>query len=122
MSDETDLSYETDPDRAQAFLDEIAVEYRSDPAVEMGTMFRSPGLRVGGRIFAFLGGDQRLIVKLPRSRALEAVDTGTAHHVTMGSRTMKEWVAFPLDGNDLAGTLDTWRHAAREAHNFVARI
>ncbi|MFD6883212.1 hypothetical protein [Rhodococcus sp. NPDC060084] len=101
MSDETDLSYETDPDRAQAFLDEIAVEYRSDPAVEMGTMFRSPGLRVGGRIFAFLGGDQRLIVN---------------------SRTMKEWVAFPLDGNDLAGTLDTWRHAAREAHNFVARI
>lgn len=116
------MSDETDPDPAQAFLDAIAAEYRDDPAIEMGTMFHSPGLRVGGKIFAFLGGDQRLIVKLPRARALEAVGTGTAHHVTMGSRTMKEWVAFPLDGDDLDGTLNTWRHAAREAHDFVAGI
>lgn len=109
-------------DPARALLDALAAEYLHDPAVGFGTMFRSPGLRVAGKIFAFLGHDRRLIVKLPRPRALEVLGAGTAHEVTMGKRTMKEWVAFPVDDDDIDGTLNTWRQAAREAHDFVVSL
>ena len=110
------------PDPARRFFDEIAEEYLDDPDVEFGTMFRSPGLRVAGKVFVFLGGDQRLIVKLPRPRALEVVGEGTADEVTMGTRTMKEWVSFGVDEDDLDGTLATWRRVTREAHEFVAGL
>ncbi|MGF7121880.1 hypothetical protein AB4Z09_27940 [Rhodococcus sp. TAF43] len=114
---------ETDPaDPARALLDELAADFLREPAVEFGTMFRSPGLRVDGKIFAFLGRDRRLIVKLPRPRAEEILRAGAAQEVTMGKRTMKEWVAFPVDDDDLDGTLTTWRHAAREAHDFVVGL
>lgn len=108
----------TDP--ARALLDELAAEFLRAPDVEFGTMFRSPGLRVAGKIFAFLGHDNRLIVKLPRSRAQEVVAAGTAREVTMGKRTMKEWVSFAFDDDDLDGTLSLWRDATREAHAFVS--
>lgn len=113
-----DASEGSDP--ARALLDDLAAEFLREPDVELGTMFRSPGLRVAGKIFAFLGRDRRLIVKLPRHRAAEVVQAGAAREVTIGKRTMKEWVAFPVDDEDLGGTLTTWRHAAREAHDFVA--
>ncbi|MDH6678616.1 hypothetical protein M2284_002829 [Rhodococcus sp. LBL1] len=109
-------------DPARALLDDLATEFLREPDVEFGTMFRSPGLRVAGKIFAFLGHDRRLIVKLPRHRAEEVLQAGSAREVTMGKRTMKEWVAFPVDDDDLDGTLTTWRHAAREAHDFVAGL
>ncbi len=109
-------------DSARALLDDLAAEFLREPDVEFGTMFRSPGLRVSGKIFAFLGGDRRLIVKLPHQRAEEVVQAGAAREVTMGKRTMKEWVAFLVDDDDLDGTLTTWRHAAREAHDYVAAL
>ncbi|WP_430332597.1 hypothetical protein [Rhodococcus sp. ACT016] len=115
MHDRTDSA-----DPARALLDDLAADFLRDPGVEFGTMFRSPGLRVFGKIFAFLGRDRRLIVKLPRPRAEEVVEAGSAREVTMGKRTMREWVGFPVDDDDLDGTLTTWRRAAREAHDYVA--
>ncbi|WP_433604216.1 hypothetical protein [Prescottella agglutinans] len=109
-------------DSARALFDDLAAEFLREPDVEFGTMFRSPGLRVAGKIFAFLGRDHGLIVKLPRPRADEVVTAGVARKVTMGTRTMKEWVVFPVDDDDLDGTLTTWRRAAREAHDFVAGL
>jgi hypothetical protein len=75
-------------------FDRVVQDFASDPEVEHGTMFRSPGLRVGGKIFAFLGHDARLIVKLPRARVLELIAAGVAHEVTMGTRSMREWIAI----------------------------
>lgn len=100
-------------------LDRIAEDFSDDPDVAMGTMFRSPGLRTADKIFAFLGHDGRLIVKLPRDRAGEFVDAGTAEPVVMGNRTMREWVAVPARA-DRAATLALWRNVAREAHQYVS--
>lgn len=109
-------------------LDELAADFSTDAAagdaagdagVVLGTMFRSPGLRVGGKIFAFLGAEGELIVKLPRDRALELIDAGTAEAVVMGKRTMREWVTV-ADQGDEESTLGVWRPLAREAHRFVA--
>lgn len=113
-------AYNRDP--ARALLDEIAAEYLGEPEVQFGTMFASPGLRVNGKIFAFLGRDHRLIVKLPQARVRESVSAGVAQAVTMGTRTMKEWVAFPLDEDDADRSLTRWRRAAREAHDYVGNL
>jgi hypothetical protein len=107
----------TDQDNLD-LLERIAEDFDGDPDVSLGTMFRSPGLRAGGRIFAFLGRRGQLIVKLPGGRAEEFVTAGAAGHVVMGRRTMREWFEFPA-GDDRAATLALWRDVAREAHRYV---
>jgi hypothetical protein len=102
-------------------LDRIAEDFADDRDVAMGTMFRSPGLRVGGKIFVFLGRKGQLIVKLPSDRATELVDAGTAEPMVMGGRTMREWIAFP-PREDPAATLALWRDVAREAHRYVSAV
>jgi len=99
-------------------LERISADFKDEPGVVMGTMFRSPGLRVGDKIFAFLGFEGRLIVKLPRDRAVELVDAGTAEEVVMGKRRMREWIAFPPQ-EDRTATLSLWRDMAQEAHKYV---
>jgi hypothetical protein len=99
-------------------LDRVAEDFHHEPGVVLGTMFRSPGLRVGRKIFAFLGSQGQLIVKLPNDRAGQFVDAGIAERVVMGKRTMREWVAFP-NGEDRTATLALWREVAREAHRYV---
>ncbi|MGV9776484.1 hypothetical protein [Streptosporangium sp. NPDC003464] len=106
---------------ALGLLEEIAADFGGGPDVVLGTMFRSPGLRVGGKIFAFLGHDGQLIVKLPQDRAGRHVDAGTAGRVTMGKRTMREWVAFPAQESDTA-TLALWRNVAHDAHQYVLAL
>jgi hypothetical protein len=99
-------------------LEDIARGFADDPEVTIGTMFRSPGLRVGGKIFAFLGTHGDLIIKLPNDRAAQLVDDGTAERVVMGKRTMREWVELSA-GADRASTLGLWRTLAKEAHHYV---
>ncbi|MGW6175186.1 hypothetical protein ACWF5H_16995 [Arthrobacter sp. NPDC055138] len=112
----------SDGDQDLVLLEALARRFSKDPLVESGTMFRSPGLRVGGKIFAFLGHDHRLIVKVPRPRAETAVASGAAEPVTMGERTMKEWVAFPAVADDASATEQLWGSVAEEAYSYVKSI
>ena len=98
-------------------LDQIAEDFKHDQNVAMGTMFRSPGLRVRDKIFVFLSHKGQLIAKLPSDRAKELVADGTAEPMVMGKRTMREWIAFPPQAG-----LATWREAAREAHEYVSAV
>lgn len=93
-----------------------ALEY--DGPITVGTMFRSPGIRVGGKIVAFLGHDGRLIVKLPRSRAVTLLEAGDAQPVTMGARTMREWVSVP-PGATAEETLASWLPLAQEGLAYM---
>jgi hypothetical protein len=99
-------------------LDRIAEDFTDHREVAMGTMFRSPGLRVGGKIFAFLGHRGKLIVKVPSDRVRQLVAAGQAEQVVMGKRTMQEWVELPALA-DRTATLALWRDVAREAHQYV---
>jgi hypothetical protein len=78
-----------------------------DKELGLGTMFRSPAISWRGNIVAFAGRRRRLIVKLSQRRGAELIDVGDAEPVTMGRRTMREWVAVPAQG---AGeeALDAW--------------
>lgn len=102
-------------------LHEIADALGEDAPVTVGTMFRSPGIRIGDKIVAFLGHDDRLIVKLPRERARELLEAGVVQDVTMGTRTMREWVSVASEPDDDA-TLAAWLPLAREALDYVSTL
>ena len=82
--------------------------------VSQARMFGSPGLRVGGKVFACLVRD-RLVVKLPRPEvdALVAAGAGERFDPGMGRR-MKEWVTVP------PGDAGAWLRLATAARDFVA--
>ena len=75
-----------------------------DPTVELGPIFtHSTGLRSGGKFFAFVSrGD--LVVKIPRARVAELVESGEGQPFESGRRVMKEWVRLsPADEDAGAG-------------------
>lgn len=111
----------TSLDNTVDILHAVAEQLGTNDGVEIGTMFRSPGLRTGTKISAFLGASDHLIVKLPRERVIGLVEDEQAEPVTMGTRTMREWVAIH-PGADHESTLATWTALAREALHFVGEI
>jgi hypothetical protein len=107
----------------QDLLQEIALALQDDGPVSVGTMFRSPALRTGKKVVAFLGsgpGDT-LILKLPRARAAALMEEGSAEPVTIGKRTMREWIEVPAR-SDSAATRTAWTGFAREALLYVRSI
>ncbi len=90
----------------------VAEALLREPDTSSGTGFgSSPGVRVGGRIAAMLVGG-RLVVKLPAARCQELV-AGGAEPLSMGRRTMREWVTLGPEREP------EWLPLAREALAFV---
>jgi hypothetical protein len=84
-----------------------------DPDTEVGRAFSSEGLKVGGKLFAFLvrGG---LGIKLPAERCAELVAAGVATPMQTGTnRPMREWVRVEPEQTG------RWRALAEEAREFV---
>lgn len=84
-------------DRAHAIFDPITQEYLARPGVDIGPMFGSEGLRIRGKIFAFVGHQGSLVVKVPEARANDLVADGTAERMVIRERTMREWVLVAPD-------------------------
>jgi hypothetical protein len=62
-------------------------------------------------------------VKVPRERALPLIEEGIATELSMGKRTMREWIDVP-PGDDLytgdpSATLELWSGPARESFDYV---
>ena len=83
--------------------------------VTTGTGFgTNPGLRVSGKIFAMLVRGE-LVVKLPKDRVDDLVDTGVARRFDAGKgRPMKEWASVPANASR------RWNALVEEARSFVA--
>jgi hypothetical protein len=92
----------------------IAARLVREREITKGTGFGSrPGLRVGGKIFAMLAGDE-LVLKLPADRCAELVAAGAARPFDRGQgRPLREWVSV-ADGGE-----PEWPDLAREALAFV---
>lgn len=98
--------------RADEIFGTLAARLLADPTVSEARMFGSPGLKVGGKVFA-IEVKGRLVVKLPRARVEALVAEGAGEPFDPGhGRLMKEWVAVPPSAAD-------WLSLAREAHDFV---
>lgn len=111
----------TDPARrerraaGQAVLDGLAEEYLGCNDVDRAAMFGSSALRVHDKVFAFVGADGELIIKLPADDARELVEAGNGTPVKIGRNPAREWVAVDQAAGDEP---DPWRDliAASYAH------
>jgi TfoX/Sxy family transcriptional regulator of competence genes len=92
----------------------LARTFLTDKRVSYGKLFSAMGLKVDGKIFAMVV-KGRLVVKLPRQRVDELVDSGAAERFDPGhGRLMKEWAS-------LLGKKPSWDSLAREAFSYVGR-
>jgi hypothetical protein len=90
----------------------VADALLAEPGTESGTGFgKSPGVKVDGKIAAMLV-KGRLVVKLPADRCAELTAGAGADFLTVGKRTMSEWVAVDPGAGD-------WVELGREALAFV---
>lgn len=101
---------------ARALFDPIADVYLSRGDVDMGPMFGSEGLRIRGKVFAFVGHRGDLIAKLPEERVTELQASGQAERMVMRERAMREWAIVGVERGEL------WRPIVDEAFAFVDAI
>jgi len=87
----------------------------SGPPVTRKRALGGQGHAVGDRLFAFVGSAGRLIAKVPAGTVADLIAAGEGEPVTMGTRTMREWVGIPADRPD-----GVWQDVVVEAHRFVA--
>ncbi len=83
-------------------------------------MFNGEGAKVEGSFFAFVGRTGRLIVKLPADEVRRLIDVDGAEPVTIGKRTMREWVALPQQNDERTTRESRWT-ALLAAYDFVER-
>jgi hypothetical protein len=92
----------------------VVAAFAGEQAVTRGGKgFGSAGLKVNGKLFAFVSSKGRFVVKLPKDRVDAIVSAGEGEYFDPGhGRLMKEWVA--IDGRPA-----DWLRLARAAHHFV---
>jgi hypothetical protein len=98
-------------------IEQLAAELSADAPVDVATMFRRPAVRSAGKIVAFLGKEDELILKLPRPRAVQLIDDGIVEPVVLGERVLREWVTISI-----ASHPQLWVELAREALAYVRSL
>jgi hypothetical protein len=100
---------------ARLLYDEVTDDLLYDPAVGRSTMMGFPCVRYAGRFFAsFDPRNGALVVKLPRERVTELVDSGTGDPFAPSGRVFREWVSLPQPQRDV------WQRLVAEALEFVS--
>ena len=95
------------------FIPVIAAFARDRSVTHGGKGFGSTGLKVNGKLFAFVSSRGQFVVKVPKTRVEEMVVAREAEPFDPGhGRLMKEWAAVRSSRVD-------WIELAREAHRFV---
>jgi hypothetical protein len=102
--------------RAHAIFDPVAAGYLTRPGVDIGPMFGSQGLRIRGKVFAFIGHRGQLVIKVPEARASEAVAEGTAERMVIRDREMREWLTVSRGAHKM------WESLIAEAYAYVDEV
>ena len=106
-------SAEVPSGRDPRFLPVIAAFAKVRHVTLGGKGFGSTGLKVDGKLFAFVSSKGQLVVKVPKERVDELIRAGQAEQFDPGhGRRMKEWAAIRSAHVD-------WIELAKEAHRFV---
>lgn len=103
-------------ERAHEIFDPIAATFLQRGDVDVGPMFGSEGLRVRGKVFAFVGYRGSLIVKVPEERADALVSEAGLERMEMRGRVMREWVIVGPDHREL------WQPLTGEAFAYLDDI
>lgn len=85
----------SEPVSAEQLFEQLAARLLADPAVRRGTGLAPPGLRVGGKTFAMLRGNE-LVVELPKEQVDQLVLSGRGGRFDprRDGRLMREWVTI----------------------------
>ncbi|MDQ1205382.1 hypothetical protein QE377_001741 [Microbacterium sp. SORGH_AS 862] len=102
--------------RGHEIFDPIVEPLLAEPDVDVGRMFGSEGVRIRGKVFAFLGFDGTLMAKLPSARIDALVGAGVARRMVMKGRPLREWVEVDTDRGD------AWPEIVRDAYAFLDEI
>ena len=103
-------------DDPRELYEELTDDLLYDPAVGRSTMMGYPCVRLAGRFLASY--DERagaLVVKLPRERVAELIESGAADPFTPNGRTFREWVLVPAVDRKL------WTRLLGEAVSFARK-
>lgn len=65
------------------------------PGCAVSQKFGHGSLEVEGKVFAFTRTDESAALKLPQNRIASLIGNGEIRHLTMGERTMREWLVIP---------------------------
>jgi len=103
-------------ERGHVIFDPLAQAFLQRDGVDIGRMFAREGLRIRGKIFAFLGFDGELILKVPADRIEILIAEGDAERMVMRGRPLREWVTVA------PSRADRWGDLMEEAYAFVDRI
>lgn len=103
--------------RGRAIFDPIAERQCLLPGVDIGRIFGTEGLRIRGKVFAFVVHNGSLVVKLPEERVGQIVDEGAAGPMVMRGRPLREWAEVPIDSGP-----GHWTQFVDEARAFVDEI
>ncbi|SFR89367.1 TfoX N-terminal domain-containing protein [Microbacterium sp. cf046] len=103
--------------QAHEIFDPIAARFLERPGVDIGTMFGSEGLRVRGKVFAFVGHLGGLVVKIPEVRVTELEEQGAAKRMIMRERPMREWATVGVEAGP-----QRWDELIGEAYAFLDEI
>ena len=112
----TCMKDDAERERAYAIFDPIAQKYLERDGVDIGPMFGSEGLRIRGKVFAFVASGGELLVKVPEARADELVAAGAAARMIMRERTMREWITVD------PGAPEHWSSLIAESFAYVDEL
>ena len=100
-------------DAARDLYEELTDDLLYDPAIGRATMMGYPCIRLAGRFLASYDDKEAcLVVKLPRERVQEVVESGQGEPFAPAGRVFREWVAIPTQDREL------WRTLLAEAAEF----
>ena len=100
-------------DSNDAFERIVRAFARDGDVTRGGKGFGATGLKVDGKLFAFVSSKGQFVAKLPRERVDALVRAGAGEYFDPGhGRRMKDWLA-------LAGSESEWLGLAKEAKQFV---
>ena len=94
---------------------ELASELaREDDRIVEGTIMNGRCLRVGKEFLALVDfKGSGLVVKLPKSRVVEIIESGDGQSFAPAGRVFKEWLSVPLPNRR------QWRRFLKEGIEFV---
>ncbi|GAA1570921.1 hypothetical protein GCM10009789_25550 [Kribbella sancticallisti] len=101
---------------ARDLYDELTDDLLYDPAIGRATMMGYPCVRLAGRFLASYDDKSgTLVVKLPRERVTQLVETGTGDPFAPAGKVFREWVSIPTVDPEL------WRGLLAEAVDFARK-
>jgi hypothetical protein len=110
----TSPSEQSGGDDARDLYEELTDDLLYDPAIGRATMMGYPCVRLAGRFLASYDDKAGcLVVKLPRERVAELVDSGQGDAFAPAGRVFREWVSIPSVDREL------WQSLLAEAADFA---